>query len=410
MAADDLIPAADPESVGFSSTRLDRIGRMLASYVDDGKLPFAGIAVARHGMRAYHYLYGMRDIERQLPVLEDGLYRIYSMTKPVTTVAAMSLFEEGRFLIDDPITLFLPELSEQKVWVDGPYENMELVKPSWPPTMAQLMTHTAGYTYGLFDPTPVGRAMRRAKADFSDDGGTLAEVVSRLANVPLRFDPGDAWNYGVSTDVLGRIVEVIAGKPFEQVLRERIFEPLGMSDTSFSVADDQLSRFCALYTRTDDTLLRLVEDAPGSRFRAPVTMHSGGGGLVSTVSDYLRFCEMLRRGGMLGGESVLGRKTVSYMMRNHLPGDIASMGDTSFSEMPLTGVGFGLGGSVLLDPVRSAVPGSPGEFAWGGMASTAFWIDPAEEISVVFVTQLIPSSSYPVRRQLRALVYQALID
>ncbi len=409
MPFDDLTPITRPETIGFSAERLARIGRLTRSYVDSGKLPFAGITVMRKGEVAYSDLYGMRDVEQGLPAIADGLYRIYSMTKPVTTVAAMTLFEEGLLQLDDPVAKFLPELAGQNVYVSGPFENMTLVAPESLPTVGQLMTHTAGFTYGLFDPTPVGRAMRRAKADFANYGDTLETIVGRLSVVPLCFHPGSRWNYGVATDVLGRVVEVIAGKPLEQVFRERIFEPMNMQDTFFGVPEDKMPRFCSLYTKTDNVPLKLVENADNSRFRAPALMHSGGGGLVSSVADYLRFCEMLRCGGALDGVDVLGRKTVALMMRNHLPGDMESMGQAIFSEMPMTGIGFGLGGAVLLDPVRAHIPSSPGEFAWGGMASTAFWIDRDEDLSVVFMTQLIPSSSYPIRRALRVLVYQALI-
>lgn len=410
MPLDSLEPVARPEELGLCRNRLARIGPWMRSYVDAGKLPFAAVAVLRRGRLAHADLYGQRDIARGLPALQDGLYRIYSMTKPVTTVAAMTLFEEGRLMLDAPVEEFLPELAGRKVYVGGPFENMELVDAETPVTVRQLMTHTSGLTYGLFDPTPVGRAMRRARADFSGTDECLANVVARLADVPLCFHPGTRWNYGVSTDVLGRVVEVVAGRPLEQVFRERIFEPLGMPDTFFGVPDDRLDRFCSLYTLTAEDPLKLVEDAGDSRFRDPVRLYSGGGGLVSSMADYLRFLEMLRRGGALDGARVLGRKTVEFMQMNHLPGDMASMGQSVFSEMPMNGIGFGLGGAVLLDPVRAQIPGSPGEFAWGGMASTAFWIDPAEELAVVFLTQLIPSSSYPVRRELRVLVYQSLID
>lgn len=410
MPLDSLEPVARPEELGLCRNRLARIGPWMRSYVDAGKLPFAAVAVLRRGRLAHADLYGQRDIARGLPALQDGLYRIYSMTKPVTTVAAMTLFEEGRLMLDAPVEEFLPELAGRKVYVGGPFENMELVDAETPVTVRQLMTHTSGLTYGLFDPTPVGRAMRRARADFSGTDECLANVVARLADVPLCFHPGTRWNYGVSTDVLGRVVEVVAGRPLEQVFRERIFEPLGMPDTFFGVPDDRLDRFCSLYTLTAEDPLKLVEDAGDSRFRDPVSLYSGGGGLVSSMADYLRFLEMLRRGGALDGARVLGRKTVEFMQMNHLPGDMASMGQSVFSEMPMNGIGFGLGGAVLLDPVRAQIPGSPGEFAWGGMASTAFWIDPAEELAVVFLTQLIPSSSYPVRRELRVLVYQSLID
>jgi CubicO group peptidase (beta-lactamase class C family) len=410
MPFDNLSATTKPAKLGFCPDRLARLGPWLRGYVDAGKLPFASLVVMRKGEIAFADHYGLRDIEAAAPVEPDGLYRIYSMSKLITTVAAMSLYEEGRFMLDEPIGGFLPELADQKVYISGPFEDMELVKPDSPVTVRQLMNHTAGFTYGIFDPGPVGRAMRRAKADYSSPGETLADVTVRLGDVPLCFQPGTRWNYGVSTDVLGRFVEVVAGKPFETVLRERIFEPLGMTDTFFGVPDDKLDRFCALYTRTDDNPLKLIENAAESRFRAPAMMQSGGGGLVSSMADYLRFVEMLRRGGALDDARVLGRKTVELMMLNHLPGDMASMGQATFSEMPMHGIGFGLGGAVLLDPTKAQILGSPGEFTWGGMASTAFWIDRAEEISVVFMTQLIPSSSYPIRREMRVLVYQALVD
>jgi len=410
MSFNHQAPLEKPEKVGFSAGRLARLGPWLRAYVDDGKLPFGAVTVMRKGMVAYSDLYGDRDVETGSPAISDGLYRIYSMTKPITTVAAMSLYEEGRFMLDDPIGVYLPELACQKVYASGPFEDMELTDPETPVTPRNLLNHTAGFTYGIFDPSPVGRAMRRAKADFSNRDESVAEVVARLAKVPLCFQPGTRWNYGVSTDVLGRLVEVVAGKPLEDVFRERIFEPLGMSDTFFGVPDDKLERFCQLYTRTDENSLKLLDASDNSRFRAPTDMHSGGGGLVSSMADYLRFVEMLRQGGSLGRARVLGRKTVELMMLNHLPGDMASMGQATFSEMPMTGIGFGLGGAILLDPAKAQILGSTGEFTWGGMASTAFWIDRTEEISVVFMTQLIPSSSYPIRRELRVLVYQALAD
>ena len=399
-----------PGNLGFCPRRLARITPWLEDYVNERKLPFAAVVVMRRGEVAYSSRYGNRDIEKQLPVLDDGLYRIYSMSKLITTVAALSLFESGSLMLDDPITKYLPNFADQKVYSNGDFENMELIDLISPITIHQLMNHTSGFTYGAFDPGPVGRALRKAKIDFGKTNEKLEDLVQRLSTTPLCFQPGSSWRYGVSTDVLGRIIEVITGRDLEGVLRERIFDPLKMTDTSFSVPDDKVSKFCALYTRTTENPLKKLEDAESSGFRKPVIMNSGGGGLVSSMRDYVRFVEMIRRLGELDGERILGRKTVNFMMRNHLPGDMASMGQKTFSEMPMTGVGFGLGGAVLLDPVKSEIIGSEGEFTWGGVASTAFWIDPMEDISVVFMTQLIPSSSYPIRRELRVLVYQALTD
>jgi CubicO group peptidase (beta-lactamase class C family) len=399
-----------PEQVGFCPHRLARITPWLENYVDDGKLPFGNVVVMRKNKVAYSHLYGLRDVEKENPAIEDGLYRIYSMSKLITTVVAMSLFESGELMLDDPISMYIPRFLNQKVYLSGGFDQMELTDLDTPMTIHHLMNHTSGLTYGAFDPGPIGRAMRKAKIDFGDTKETIEKLVNRLAETPLCFQPGTRWQYGVSTDVLGRIIEVITGKSLETVFKERVFDPLKMSDTFFSVPDDKVNRFCALYAKTNENLLKKLEDAENSRFRNPVFMNSGGGGLVSSMNDYIRFIEMIRGLGKLDGVRVLGRKTVAFMMRNHLPGDMASMGQKTFSEMPMTGIGFGLGGAVLLDPVKAQILGSEGEFTWGGVASTAFWIDPVEEISVVFMTQLIPSSTYPIRRELRVLVYQALID
>jgi CubicO group peptidase (beta-lactamase class C family) len=399
-----------PEQVGFCSQRLARITPWLENYVDEGKIPFGAVVVMRKSKVAYSHLYGLRDVEKENPAIEDGLYRIYSMSKLITTVVAMSLFESGELMLDDPISMYIPQFLNQKVYLSGSFDQMELTDLDTPMTIHHLLNHTSGLTYGAFDPGPVGRSMRKAKIDFGDTKETLEELVNRLAKTPLCFQPGSRWKYGVSTDVLGRIIEVITGKSLETVFKERVFYPLKMSDTFFSVPDDKLNRFGALYTKTNEKLLKKLEDAESSRFRNPLLLNSGGGGLVSSMNDYIRFIEMIRGLGKLDGVRVLGRKTVEFMMRNHLPGDMASMGQKTFSEMPMTGIGFGLGGAVLLDPVKAQILGSEGEFTWGGVASTAFWIDPLEEISAVFMTQLIPSSTYPIRRELRVLVYQALID
>ena len=240
--------------------------------------------------------------------------------------------------------------------------------------------------------------------------GTVADAVARLARLPLLCHPGTAWNYGVSLDVLGRLVEVIADQSLDRFLAERIFQPLGMLDTCFQVPPDKLDRFAALYGPTPQGGIELKESPAQSAFAQNVTLFSGGGGLMSTAGDYFRFTEMLRLKGEFNGVRLLGRKTVDYMTRNHLPGDLADMGQASFSETSYEGVGFGLGFSVMLDPAKAQVMGTPGEYGWGGMASTAFWVDPGEDMTVIFLTQLSPSSTYPLRRELRVLTYQALID
>ena len=410
MAAEFLSGEFKRGSAGFCPARLKRISPWLKRYVDEKKLPFAHVAVLRKGLLAYTDFYGARDIEAGSPVVEDGIYRIYSMTKLVTTVAALALYEKGAFQLDDPVDKFVDEFKDARVFVSGRKDTINSVEAETPLTIRQLMNHTSGLTYGAFDPGPVGQLMRSGRIDFGNLQANLGNTVRRLASIPLCFQPGSQWRYGVSTDVLGYVIEVVTGKTLLQVFDELIFKPLNMNDTFFEVPINKVKKFCSLYTRTKSESLKLLECAGSSRFCKPVNMYSGGGGLISSMRDYLVFLEMIRCGGRYDDAQILGRKTVELMLRNHLSGDMASMGQPTFSEMPMEGIGFGLGGAILLDPAKAQILGSEGEFTWGGMASTAFWIDPKEELSVVFMTQLIPSSCYPIRRELRVLVYQALVD
>ena len=410
MATEVLSEEFKRGSAGFCPARLKRISPWLKRYVDEKKLPFAHVAVLRKGQLAYSNFYGVRDIEEGSPVVEDGIYRIYSMTKLVTTVAALALYEKGAFQLDDPVDKFVDEFRDARVFISGRKDSTNSVEAETPMTIRQLMNHTSGLTYGAFDPGPVGQLMRSRKIDFGNLQANLGDTVRRLASIPLCFQPGSQWRYGVSTDVLGYVIEVVTGKTLLQVFDELIFKPLNMNDTFFEVPINKVKKFCSLYTRTKSESLKLLECAGSSRFCKPVNMYSGGGGLISSMRDYLVFLEMIRCGGRYDDAQILGRKTVELMLRNHLSGDIASMGQPTFSEMPMEGIGFGLGGAILLDPAKAQILGSEGEFTWGGMASTAFWIDPKEELSVVFMTQLIPSSCYPIRRELRVLVYQALVD
>ena len=410
MAAEFLSGEFKRGSAGFCPARLKRISPWLKRYVDEKKLPFAHVAVLRKGQLAYSNFYGARDIEAGSPVVEDGIYRIYSMTKLVTTVAALALYEKGAFQLDDPVDKFVDEFKDARVFVSGRKDTINSVEAETPLTIRQLMNHTSGLTYGAFDPGPVGQLMRSGRIDFGNLQGNLGDTVRRLASIPLCFQPGSQWRYGVSTDVLGYVIEVVTGKTLLQVFDELIFKPLNMNDTFFQVPLNKVTKFCSLYTRTKRESLKLLECAGSSGFCKTVNMYSGGGGLISSMRDYLVFLEMIRCGGRYDDAQILGRKTVELMLRNHLPGDMASMGQPTFSEMPMEGIGFGLGGAILLDPAKAQILGSEGEFTWGGMASTAFWIDPKEELSVVFITQLIPSSCYPIRRELRVLVYQALVD
>ena len=345
------------------------------------------------------------------PFAADTITRIYSMTKPLTSVAVMMLYEEGRFQLDDPITRFLPEFTDMRVFTGGNRVKAETVPAQRPITIRDLLTHTAGFTYGFMEATLVDALYRQNGVDFGENqDASLAEVVARLARQPLLAQPGAEWNYSVATDLLGHLVAVVSGQEFGDFLKTRVIDPLGMVDTDFHVPADKVSRLAANYSLFRDRSLKLYDDAVGSRFATKPAIASGGGGLVSTASDYMRFCRFILGRGTLDGVRLLGRKTVELMLMNHLGGDLASMGQPRFSESSYTGIGFGLGFSVMLDPARAQIVGTPGEVAWGGLASTSFWIDPAEDLAVVMLAQLIPSSALPIRRELRVLTYAALVE
>lgn len=405
------IECVAPESLGLSSSRLDRVAAYLKDYVDSGKLPGYLVAVARRGQPVYLDRYGLRDVEARAPVEEDTLFRIYSMTKPITSVALMSLYERGLFQLDTPVSAFIPAFKQLEVFQSGDRDRYRSVPAEREMRISDLLTHTSGLTYSFMNIHPVDAMYRARGVEGSRSTGTLQDMVERLGELPLLFSPGTRWSYSVATDVLGYLVEVLSGTSLDVYLAEHIFAPLGMTDTAFFVPPDKVSRFSANYDY-DEGGLRLADSPPDSPYCRKPSFLSGGGGLVSSAPDYLRFMHMLRNKGELNGERILGRKTVEFMTLNHLPGnkDLASIGQKVFSEMPFEGIGFGLGFSVVLDPVKSSILSSPGEYAWGGAASTAFWIDPVEDMGVLFLTQLMPSSSYPIRRALRVLTYQALAD
>ena len=402
-----------PEDVGMSSAQLARIDRHLQRrYLDVKKIAGALTLVARRGKVAYLSPTGMMDLERGKPMRDDTIFRIYSMSKPITSVALMTLYEQGEFQLDDPVHKWIPEWRDLRVYAQGNYPNFVTLPCDRPMTIRDLMSHQSGLTYGFMERTNVDRAYRRLDVGGAAAGGTLRGMIEKLAELPLEFSPGTRWNYSVSTDVLGYLVEVMSGKRFDEFLQDRIFGPLGMVDTAFTVPPEELDRFAANYNRGPDKQLRLEDDPHGSAYTRPRTFFSGGGGLVSTAADYLRFCRMLLGGGTLEGERILGRKTIELMTLNHLPEgrDLASLGFGAFSETTYDGVGFGLGFSVALDPARAQLIGSVGEYAWGGAASTAFWIDPDEELIVIFMTQFMPSGTFNFRGQLKTLIYPALID
>ena len=407
----DTLPLVTPEQVGLSAKRLGRIGAWMKGWVDSGKLAGMVTVVMRKGQLAFAETYGKADIERNKAMRPDTIFRIYSMTKPLTSTAIMMLYEEGRFQLDDPISKFIPAFKNPRVYAGGSRGKIDSVPAEREITFRDLLTHTSGLTYGFMESNPVD-ALYRSKdgVDFQTATTTLKTAVEKLATFPLIAQPGKAWNYSVATDVLGYLVEVISGQPFEKYLVENVIKPLGMIDTDFFVPTAKQDRFAANYSAGPGGKLELLDDPGKSRYLNPRTVNSGGGGLVSTASDYLRFCKFMLNKGELDGVRLLGRKTVELMTMNHLKGDMADMGMPRFSESTYHGIGFGLGFSVTLDPAKAHILGSTGEYAWGGAASTAFWIDPREDMAVVLLTQLMPSSTYPIRRELRVLSYQAIVD
>lgn len=403
----------DPGEVGLDARRLRRIDTHFQRYVDDGRLAGFQVMVSRRGKVAHLTSHGHADKEANRAVETDTVWRIYSMTKPVTSVAAMMLWEEGAFELNDPISRWLPEFANPRVYVGGTAAKPVTVPATEPIRVWHLLTHTAGLTYG-FHRVHVTDELHRLQGFEMDapEGYDLAACVRAWAQIPLAFQPGAEWNYSVATDVLGRLVEVISGQPLDVFFAERIFGPLQMTDTAFWCPEDRRGRLAALYAMPAGRSQPVRNDGIGQRITKPPAWLSGGGGLVSTTRDYTRFTWMLLNGGELEGARLLSPRTLEYMTQNHLPGgaDLAAFGRPLFAETRYDGVGFGLGFGVVVDPVAYRTLSSVGEYHWGGMASTAFWVDPAEELTAVFMTQLMPSSTYPLRSQLRQLVYQSIVD
>ncbi|HUM91821.1 MAG TPA: serine hydrolase domain-containing protein [Candidatus Competibacter sp.] len=409
----ELKVEVEADEVGFDAKRLGRIDTHFARYVDDGRLPGWLILISRAGKIVHLGLYGQRDREAGTPVERDTLFRIYSMTKPITAVAAMMLYEEGAFELKDPVSRFIPAFADVRV-----YRNGSALKPVTEPLREpvriwHLLTHTAGLTYGFHHAHPVDALYRASRFEWGPpEGMDLATCCDAWAGLPLLFQPGSEWNYSVATDVLGRVIEIVSGLSLDRFFAERIFEPLGMHDTRFWVSAENVERLAAFYSPQPGTLRAVRNDAMDRVGRQRPAACLGGDGLVSTAADYHRFTQMLRQSGELNGVRLLGNRTLRYMTQNHLPGgtDLESFGRPLFAETTFDGIGFGLGFSVVVNPVANKVLSSPGEFGWGGAASTAFWVDPVEDITALLFTQLFPSSTHPLRPQLRQLVYQALID
>ncbi len=396
------LPRSKPEKVGFSSERLQQISKFTQRHVDEQKHAGFVTMVARHGKIVHFDSVGRYGIDNDKPMEKDTLFRIFSMTKPITSVAMMMLYEEGAFQMNDLVSEYLPQLKDLKVYHEsGNYEDAA------PITIEQLFTHTAGLSYGFRPEDPVDK-LYRDKAPLR--GKNLDEFIERLSQLPLHYHPGTRFHYSVATDVLGAIVEKISGQPLDEFYRQRIFEPLGMNDTYFNVPEEKLDRLATNHG-WDPQNNRI--SFPPPEYQRPVTgvtLFSGGGGLVSTAMDYMIFCEMLRRGGSYNGTRLLGPKTVQYMIMDHLKPDVLARGAGEFPESHLyPGHSFGLGFSVVNNPGISEVVSSKGAYSWGGAADTKFWIDPQEDLVVILMTQLM-GSPWETRYKMKSATYQALTE
>jgi CubicO group peptidase (beta-lactamase class C family) len=406
-----------PGAAGFDAARLDRIATHLDSrYIAPGKIAGCEVAVGRHGHLAYHASLGLRDRERATPLGDDTIYRIFSMTKPIVSIALMQLFEQGMFQLDDPVARVVPSWRHHRVWVSGRGDDMITEPAHRPISFRDLLSHTSGLTYGgvlpgMGDQHPIDEIYRGLQIRSSGVPTTMAEFMDKLGQVPLRFQPGTAYMYSLATDACGALVELMSGQSLPEYLREHILGPLGMHDTAFQVAPDKAHRFAANYARMPDKTTTLLDDPATSAYLRPPAFVSGGGGLTGTLADYTRFCEMLRRRGELDGHRIIGPRTLSLMRMNHLPGskDLAALDVELLTQYGNVGVGFGLGFASTIDQVATGAL-TRGDFYWGGAASTAFWVDDVEDLWVVFMTQLMPSGTFDFRGQLRSLVYSAIVD
>ncbi|HEX5140454.1 MAG TPA: serine hydrolase domain-containing protein [Dehalococcoidia bacterium] len=410
MTVDRMIET-EPEDVGLSSARLENVTRVVHRAVDEGRIPGGMTLVGRHGKVAYFDTYGSADLEAGKPLAEDTIFRIYSMTKPIVSVALMTLYEEGLFQIDEPVSKYIPQLKGLKVFAGGTAEAPILRDATREMNIRDILSHTSGLAGGPGDANAVAQMYRaRGIPGLSAEGATLAGMVEKLGQVPLVFDPGTQWLYSIATNVVGHLAEVLSGQPLDRFLEERIFRPLGMVDSGFHVPAEKVSRFAANYERDDAGRLKLL-DAPGtSNYLKPQTFFSGTGGLVSTMQDYTQFARMLANGGELDGARIIGPRTLQYMASNHLDGgkDMATMSSAGYSEISRWGQGFGLGFSVLMDSVLAGTIGTVGEYGWSGAAGTTFFISPGEDMFAVFMTQLMRAQ--PLRRELRTTIYGAIVD
>ncbi len=401
----------DPSTMGFDPARLARITPHFDRYVDDRRLAGWLATVSRGGELVWTDKGGFRDREKDLEVTDDTIWRIYSMTKPLTSVAVMMLYEEGLFDLNDDVGQWIDALKEPRVWAGGTAAKPQTVPATEPVRVHHLLSQMSGLTYGFHYTHPTDEIYRKKGYDFGfAPGADLAQAVHDWCSSPLVFQPGSGWNYSVSVDVLGRLIELWSGQTFADFLQSRVLGPLAMHDTDWHCPEEKWDRLAMLYVPHDGDSYPYEELAKGA-MRAP-RVHGGGGGLVSTAHDYNRFMKMLLAGGELDGVRLLSRRTLDLMTRNHLPNDVdlEEFATDSFSEVDYAGIGFGLGFSVMLDAAKNKSLASEGTYSWGGAASTVFWVDPAEDLTVSFFTQLLPSGTYPIRRELQQLVYQSLID
>ncbi|MBG0851100.1 beta-lactamase family protein [Streptomyces spinoverrucosus] len=402
----------EPGEVGLDGKALDRLDQHFAQCVDEGRLPGYLVSVARGGRVAHLAVHGRRDIAAGLPVEPDTLWRIYSMTKPVTSVAALMLVEEGRLSLDDPVARHLPAFADARVYESGSGADTRSRPADGPILVRHLMTHTSGLTFGFYHTHPVDALYREAGLESSvAPGANLAETIDVYASLPLQFEPGTQWNYSVASNVLGRVIEVVSGQPLDVHLAERIFGPLGMPDAGFEVSDEQAFRLAEMYGEKEDGTG--IEPIPGLPLRGRPRFLSGSGGMVASAYDMHRFMELLRRRGELDGVRLLAPGTVDMMTTNQLPGgaDLRSFGSRPAHDEPGNdGVGFGLGVSVVIDPARTLAPTGLGAFGWSGVATTTFWVDPGRDLTVQFMTQVRPRTSHTMFRDLKQLVHEAIKD
>ena len=415
----------------MSESKLSKINEHIKNnYINNNKYIGTSTLIYRKGEIAYLDIQGQQDRERSIPLKRDTIFRIYSMTKPITSVALMTLYEEGKFQLDDFVYKYIPSWKNLKSYQSGKYPNFKTKTLDNPMTIKDLLSHQSGLTYGFSQKTEVDKAYREkgiGRMESLHTNQTLEDMINLLSEVPLEFNPGSSWNYSVSTDVIGYLIELLSDMPFDTFLKEKIFEPLNMNDTGFYVPENKLNRFAANYIFNDGKELGesmslvnkdtkesgppiLIEDPMISPYSKNPTFFSGGGGLVSTIDDYLNFCIMLLNNGSYKNHQILSKKTVNLMTNNHITDkkDLLETANGRWAETTYAGIGFGLGFQILLDPVKSQITSSKGEYGWGGAASTVFWVDPKEDLITIFLTQLVPSSAYNIRRELRKLVYSSI--